>query len=263
MPSGGRGGAGVLTGQQAARDRVAGKDADALLGAEREHLLLDLAGERVIAGLDGVEAGQAERLAAADGPHQLIGQEVRAAGVADLSLVDQAVEGAQCLVDRRRRVIVVQLVEVDVAGLQASQRRLDGGEDVLAGVAGVEGRRPGRGEALGGKDETVPFPPQPATEDFLGNPPGAQIPAQGVGVRGVDEVDTAFGRPVENGDSGQLIALQPEGHRPQAQPRDLKAGSAEPGVLHGRTLPLRPEEQPSRPASSSRQKRASPASPKS
>ena len=125
----------MLSREQPAGDRVVGDDADALLAAEREHLPLDLAEEQVVAGLDGVEAGQPERLAAADGPHQLVGQEVRAADVADLALVDEIVEGAQRLVDRRRRVIAVELVEVDVVGLQASQRGIDRVEDVLAGVA--------------------------------------------------------------------------------------------------------------------------------
>src|ERR1019366_2997694 len=180
--------------------------------------------EQVIAGLDGVEAGQVERLASADGAYQLIGQEVRAADVADLSLMDKVVEGAQRLVDRCFRVISVKLVEVDVVGLQTSQGGLDSGKDVLAGVAGVEARRPRRGEALGGNDETVPLPPEPAAEDLLGNPPGGEIPAQRVGGGGVEEVNTALGRPVENGDSGGLIALQPEGHRPEAQPRNLEAG---------------------------------------
>src|ERR1019366_3392446 len=69
--------------------------------------------------------------------------------------------------------------------------------------------------------------------------PGGEIPAQRVGVGGVEEVNTALGRPVENGDSGGLIALQPEGHRPEAQPRNLEAGPAESGVFHGRTLPAR------------------------
>jgi hypothetical protein len=70
-------------------------------------------------------------------------------------------------------------------------------------------------------------------------PPRGEIPAQRVGVGGVEEINTALGRPVENGDSGGLIALQPEGHRPEAQPRNLEAGPAESGVFHGRTIPAR------------------------
>src|SRR5271165_2117185 len=80
--------AGMLARQQAAGDRVVGDDADAFLGTEREHFPLDLTEQQVVAGLDRVEAGQPQRLAPADGPHQLIGQEVRAAGVPDLALMN-------------------------------------------------------------------------------------------------------------------------------------------------------------------------------
>ena len=109
----------------------------------------------------------------------------------------------------------------------------------LRELPGVERRRPGRDEALGGDDEPVPFPLQPAAEDFLGDPAGTQVPAERVGVRGVDEVDAAFGRAVEDRPRGRFVALQTERHRSQAQPGDLQAGSAESGVIHGRTLPSR------------------------
>ena len=95
--------------------------------------------------------------------------------------LNQVVKSAEGLVDRRRGVIAVQLVQVDVVGLQAPQGGLDRGEDVLAGVAGVEGRGPGRGEALGGDDEPVAPAVQPAPEDLLGDSPGGQVPAQGIG----------------------------------------------------------------------------------
>src|ERR1039457_3914763 len=65
-------------------------------------------------------------------------------------------------------------------------------------------------------------------------------PPRGLGVGGVEEVDTALGGPVEDGDRRFLIALQAEGHRPQAQPGYLQAGPAESGVLHDRTLPGNP-----------------------
>ena len=179
MPSGGGAAPGVLSRQQAARDRVVGNDADAFLAAERQHLPLDLAEEQVVAGLDGVEPGQAERLAPADGPHQLIGEEVRAADVADLALMDEVVEGAERLVDRGLRVVAVELVKVDVVGLQPAQGGIDGGEDVLAGVAPSKGAGPVAAEALGGDDETVPLALQPAAEDLLGTPRVVRSPPSG------------------------------------------------------------------------------------
>ena len=107
-------------------------------------------------------------------------------------------------------------------------------------------RGPGLREALGGDDELVPLAPQPAAQDFLGDAAGAQVPAQGVGIRGIDEVDSALSGPVEDGGGGALIGLQSEGHRPQAEPGDLQAGPAESGVVHGGTLSPRPGPRPPR-----------------
>ena len=82
----------------------------------------------------------------------------------------------------------------------------------------------------------VPLAPQPAPEYLLGDPAGTQVPAQWVRVRRVDEVDAALGGPVEDGACGALVALEPEGHRPQAQPGDLQAGPAQSGVFHDGTV---------------------------
>ena len=149
----------------------------------------------------------------------------------------KVVKGGERLVDRRLLVVAMQLVQVDVVGLEASQRCIHGGHDVLARVAAVERRGAGRCEALGRDDEPVALAPQPAAEDLLSQPPGTQLPAQRVGVRAIEEVDAALGGAVENGDCGWLVALQSEGHRAQAQSRYLEAGTAESGVFHTGTLP--------------------------
>src|SRR5258708_7855523 len=160
----GRRGGRELARQQTAGDRVVGDDANAFLPAEREHLSLDLAEQQAIAGPGRGEASQPERLAPADGADQLLGEEVRGAYVPDLSGVDEVVQGAQGLVDRRRRVVSVQLVQVNVVGLEATQRGVEGGHDVLPGIAGVKGRRSGRYEAFGRHDETVPLTVQPPAQ---------------------------------------------------------------------------------------------------
>jgi hypothetical protein len=214
----GRRGPVVLAGQQPARDRVVGDNADAVLGAERQHLPLDLAEQQVVPGLHGVEAGKPQRLRAADRPDQLVGQEVGTSDVPDLARAHEVVERGQRLVDRRVLVVAVQLVQVDVVGPETAQRRLDRGQDVLAGVAAVERRGPRRHEALGRDDEPLPLADQPAADDLLGPPPGGQVPAQGIRVRSVKEVDPALGRGVHDGEPGRLVALQPEGHCPQAEP---------------------------------------------
>ena len=63
-----------------------------------------------------------------DLPGGMVGQ----ADVADLALPDQIVVGRQGLLQRRVRVGIVGVVEVDVVGLQAAQARLDLTDDVAA-----------------------------------------------------------------------------------------------------------------------------------
>ena len=146
--------------------------------------------------------------------------------------MDEVVERAERLVDRGRWIEPVELVEVDVVDLQTAQGCVDRVKDVPAGVPGVEGRRPGRFEALRGKDETVPSSQQPATEDLLGATLGCKVAAERIGVRGVDEVDAALRSPIEDRDRGGLVGLQSEGHRPKTELRHLKAGPSESRVIH-------------------------------
>ena len=128
----------VLPGQEATGDGVVGDDPDALLTAEREHLTLYLAEQQVVARLHRVEPGQPERLAAPDGADQLVGEEIRTPDVADLALMDEIVERAERLVDRGLCIEPMQLIEIDVVGLQATQGRVNGVEDVPSRVAAVE-----------------------------------------------------------------------------------------------------------------------------
>src|SRR5208282_6841824 len=101
-------------------------------------------------------------------------------------------------------------------------------------VAAVERRRPGRDEALGRDDEAVPLAVQPAPQDLLGHPAGRKLPAQRVGIGGVEEVDAALGGPVEDRPRRGLVALESEGNRAQALPGLLEAGLAKSGVFHTR-----------------------------
>ena len=48
------------------------------------------------------------------------------------------VESTQRLVDRSRRIEPMELIEVDVVGLQTAEGSVNGIEDVLSGVAAVE-----------------------------------------------------------------------------------------------------------------------------
>jgi hypothetical protein len=115
---------------------------------------------------------------------------------------------------------MVQLVEVHVVGAEATQRPVDGVEDVLARETPVPRVWTHGSEALGGDDEVAAPPLQPAPEDLLG-PPHRVVTA---GVRGlrvdvgrVEERDAGVRRAIEDGPGGPFVALKAERHGPQAE----------------------------------------------
>jgi len=192
-----------------------------------------LAEEEIVARLDGVEAREAERLAAAQRAGHLVGVEVRAPDVARLPGPHHVVERAQALVDRSLGVEVVELVEIHVVGAQPAQRAVDGVQDVLARGAAVPRARAHRAHALGGHHDVVAAALEPAAEDLLGAAHRLEAPAQRVDVGGVEEGDPARRRAVEDGAGRRLVALQAEGHGAEAEARDGQAGAAEARVAHG------------------------------
>ena len=226
----------MLAREQPARDRVVGNHAQPLFRAQREQLALDLAEEQVVAGLHGVEPRQPQELAAPQRARHLVGVVVRAADVTRLARPDHVVERAQGLVHGRRGVGVMELVEIDVIGAQPAQRGVDRVEDVLARQPLIPGPRAHRTEALGGEDEVVSPPREPAAEDLLGAADRAAAvgaaAALGIGIRGVEERDAARGGPLEDRAPGRLVALQAERHRAQAQAGDTQPGAPELNVLH-------------------------------
>src|SRR5690606_38114439 len=140
------------------------------------------------------------------------------------------------------RVLSVELVQVDVVRAEALQAVIDRVEDVLPRVAAVPAVRPHVAEALGREDEVLALPLEPAPQDLLRASGRGHVPAEGIRVRGVEEGDAALGSAVEDRARGVLVALQAEGHGPEAQPRDLQAGPAETHVFHrssSRMLPGR------------------------
>ena len=134
----------------------------------------------------------------------------------------------------------MELVEVDIVDAEPPERAFDGVEDVLAGAASVPGPGARGPEALRGDDELVPPSLEPPAEDVLGASHGVEPTAQRVDVGRVEEGDPACRGAVEDGDRCGLIALQPEGHRAEAEARDGQAGAAETGVAHRGSQLARP-----------------------
>ena len=172
----------VATRQHAAGERVVGDDADAVRAAERQHLVLDHPKQQVVARLDAVEAGEAVRVAGPEGVTQLPGREVGAADVAHLARLDQCVQGAQRLLNGRVRVGRVDLVQVNVVGLQAAQAVLAGAQDVLAREALLVRRLAHGAPALGRQHDPFARPAlgQPAAHDLLRPPDLLRAAAKGL-----------------------------------------------------------------------------------
>ena len=120
--------AGPVAGQHPARERAPGDDPHALIDALRDHLPLLLAIDEVVVILHRHEAGPGDRL----GLGELPGPHAAGADVAGLARLDDVVQRVHRLLDRGARIPAVDLVEVDVVELQAPQRSVDRGHDVLA-----------------------------------------------------------------------------------------------------------------------------------
>jgi hypothetical protein len=141
--------------------------------------------------------------------------------------VDEVGERGQRLLDVGVRVRPVDLIEVDVVGLQAAQRVLHLGHDPAPRVAPLVGIIAHRLVHLGRQDDVVAAPLECLAHDLLGL-------AVGVGVGGVNEVDPRVKRLVDDADRVVVVGVAdgPEHHRAQCVGTDLHAGPAKGAVVH-------------------------------
>jgi hypothetical protein len=213
-------------------DRVVGDHPNLFLLAQREQLALDLTEEKVVAGLHRVQARKAEELAASERAGDLIREEVRAAHVARLAGADHVIQRPQAFVDRRERIGMMELVEIDIVGPEPPQRGVDRVEDVLLREPLIPRAGAHRAEALRGQNEIVTASLEPASDDLFRSPDGLEVAAHRIDVRGVEEGDAVGGGAIEDRPRARLVALQPEGHGAETKPRDGQPGAAETNVLH-------------------------------
>src|SRR6202045_1308015 len=114
----------VLAGQQATGKRTPYEQTDLFRLQQGNDFPFEIAaGDRVIS-LKRVESGQVPELADAEGFCELPSLPVGAADVADLSLLHQGVESAKRLFDRGHGVVAMDLIQVDVVGLQTAEAGL-------------------------------------------------------------------------------------------------------------------------------------------
>src|SRR5436190_3466429 len=220
-------------GKKAAREGAPRDNADALVDALRDHLALFLAVEQVVVVLHRDEWRPAVALGDSLGLRELPRVHAARADVARLPGLHDVVQRLHRLLDRRKRIPAVDLVEVDGVHLQPPERRVDRVEDVLAGEAASVRAGRHREVDLRGDDGLFArkqLPQQPAGHDLAG--------AVRVHVGRVEEREPALdGAPddrlrrrlVEHPGPGRVLAVA---HHPEAEPRDVQPRVAEPDLIH-------------------------------
>ncbi len=224
----GRGIGAVFAGQHAARQRAVGHDAEAVIAAGRKVLDLGHAVHRVVIGLADDRAVDAEPVADVADLGDTPGAVVRDAEIAHLAVADQIAHRAHGLVQRRRVVFLVQVIDVDVVGaepLQALFRRLQHPAPRQPAVIGIVADRVGE---FGRQHPVLPVVGNRAADHLLGV-------AAVVGIRRVDEVDAGLARLGDDPRRGRLVGRPAEHHGAQADRRNLQAAAAELAVLHRAT----------------------------
>ena len=126
----------------------------------------------------------------------------------------------------------MELVQIEVVGLQTPQRCFDRAHDVVAAVACLPRLLAGWEKALAGKDELVASTVHPFADDALGRAHRLEGAGIGVHVGGVEERDASVGRSVHDCDRRRAVGLEAERHRSKAEAGNFEAGSAESHVFH-------------------------------
>src|SRR5262249_48257673 len=127
----------VLAGEQAVGQRREGDVAHGVPAHRRDGLALVAARDETVLVLAGDEAVEPCSRGGAPRSVDLRGAAVGAAREADLAVAPEILERTQRLLDRRLRVRIVELVEVDPVGPEALQARLGRGFDVGTAGAGA------------------------------------------------------------------------------------------------------------------------------
>src|SRR5229473_720459 len=121
-----------LTGKQAAGQRTKYEQADLFRFQHGNYFPFEIAAGDRVKSLKRVESGQVPELGDAEGFGDPPCLPVGAADVADLSLLHQGVESAKRLFDGGHGVVQMDLVQVDMVGLQTAETGLHTVHDVAA-----------------------------------------------------------------------------------------------------------------------------------
>src|SRR5712672_1220864 len=227
-----------LAGKQATGERTPYEQANLFGFQQGNDFPLEIAaGDRVIS-LKRVELGQIPELGDTEGSGDLPCLPVGAADVADLSLLYQGVESAKRLFERGHGIIAVDLVQVDMVGLQTAETGLDAVHNVASRSPDIIPPRADAAIDLGRDHDILPRDVevlQRLAENLFAL-------ALRIIVRRIKEVDAALdrcldeliGRGLANGTDGpEEPSAVPECHGSEAESRNQETRITERCVFHG------------------------------
>jgi len=225
--------AAVLAGEKTARQAEEVDHAQAFAPAQRFQVaLVRRAVAQVVQRLQGLVARQLQPCADVERLLQPRRAVVAGTDGAHLAFADQLGVGRKCLLQRRGRVVVVRLVQVDVVGLQPAQRVLHrlpnvGPRQADPAVAHVLADLGGQHDAL-----ALAAAPQPlADHRFALAAHVAGHPAR-VDVGRVHQVEAGVDECVEQRERGRRVRCPAEHVAAEGQRSDLQAAAAERAKLH-------------------------------
>jgi hypothetical protein len=225
-----------LAGEAAPAERAPDEGSDALIGGEGHELPLVVAADEGVVDLVTDVAGPAVTLGDGEGFHEVPAGEVGAGDVADFSCGDEFVQRAEGFFDGGGGVEGVQVVDVDVVGVEALEGVFEGLDEMVAGAADVVGAKIATAEGgLGGDEDVLSWQVRDgfAEDDFA--------VAVGVDVGGVEEVTAGFHADVDEVFGFGVLGAAPgfeefvgatEGAGAEAELGDFDAGAAERAVVH-------------------------------
>src|ERR1700681_4664659 len=228
----------VLAGQQATGKRTPYEQAD-LFGLQKgnDFPFEIAAGDRVIS-LKRVEPGQVLELGDAKGFGNLPCLPVGAADVADFSLLHQGVESTKRLLDRGHGIVAMNLVQIDMVGLQTAEAGLHTVHNVAARSPDVIPPRADAAIDLRRDHNILPRD----IKVFQRLPEDLFALTFRVIVRRIKEVDAAVNRRLDQfigpglaygADGLEDSSAIPERHGSEAEFRDQETCIAERCVFHG------------------------------
>src|SRR5207302_8238876 len=182
------------SGEEAAAERTVGDEADPELAAGRQDLLLRVAAPQRVFALQ--RRDRVDRVRATDRRRRCLGQ----AEKPHLALLHEVRHGAYGLLDRRRRIDAVLVVEIDHADAQAREARLTRGANVIGLAADAEAAAvfASQDAELGGDHDAL----APSLHGFADE---LLVAADAVHVGGIEKVDAQLESALDRGQRFGLV----------------------------------------------------------